>query len=133
MIKYKKGYKYQLSENYTRIISIYGHSIDTEFIKLSKDGHLFIKSGYAWDGASGPTIDTDNSMEGSLVHDALYQLMRMGLLPQSCREYADELLKNICHKKGMWKLRSKAWCFMTRKFASSSADPKNKKKIYIIQ
>ena len=44
--------------------------------RLNTKGHLIIKRSYAWDGPSGPTIDTKNFMRGSLVHDALYQLMR---------------------------------------------------------
>ena len=45
-------------------------------------------------GASGPTLDTDDTMElDSLVHDALYQLMREGCLPQSARKAADKLMR----------------------------------------
>ena len=39
--------------------------------------------GYGRDGPSGPTLDTRDFIRGSLVHDALYQLMREGLLDHS--------------------------------------------------
>ena len=132
MIKYRKGYKYQLAEHYSRDTNIYGYAIETEFINLDKDGCLFIRRCYAWDGASGPTIDTDNSMEASLVHDALYQLMRMELLPQSYRDYADNLFKKICIAKGMWKIRASAWHFAVQKFAGVAASPKHLRWVYVI-
>ena len=74
-IKYRSGYKYQLVEEYqVRVSLIPENDIKTDFIELSTEGMLIIKKGYAWDGPSGPTIDTPNFMRGSLVHDALYQL-----------------------------------------------------------
>jgi len=80
-ITYKNGYKYQLYNNYKIKTTIYPKSnITTDFIDLDKNGTLTIKKGYAWDGASGIAIDTCNFMRGSLVHDALYQLMRNDLI-----------------------------------------------------
>jgi len=132
MISYRKGYKYQLAENYIRDTHIYGHSIETEFINLDKDGCLFIRSGYAWDGASSIAIDTDSSMEASLAHDAIYQLMRMELLPQSYRKYADNLFKKICIAKCMWKFRAKCWFIGVDKFAADAASPKQLKKVFVV-
>jgi hypothetical protein len=110
MIKFKCGYKYQLSENYelgTRI-NIPNIILENNFISMSESGLLFIKKGYAWDGPSGPTLDTENFMRGSLVHDALYQLMREGYLdPKVYKKQADALLVSICEEDGMTKLR--AW------------------------
>ena len=59
------------------------------WVHLAGDGQLTIKRGYCWDGASGPTFDTPSTMLASLVHDALYQLMRECLLPQDYRIRAD--------------------------------------------
>ena len=87
-ISYKKGYKYQLVEAYTVKISIRPKksvASPSEFIVLTADGLLTINKGYAWDGPSGPALDTCNFMRGSLVHDALYQLMREKLLDQHIR------------------------------------------------
>jgi hypothetical protein len=129
-VKYRKGYKYQLAKTENTQTELHGHDIDTEFIKLLPSGMLTIRSGYAWDGASGPALDTESSMRGSLVHDALYQLMRMGLLPQSVRGYADELLADICKEDGMWAIRAEAWEAILGVAGKAAADPKNKKQVY---
>jgi hypothetical protein len=69
-------------------------------------------------------------MRGSLIHDALYQLLREGHLPQSERFMADKILQYICLEDGMWKLRA-WWVFQgVSKFAASAASPKNKRKIH---
>lgn len=109
IIRYRGGYKYQLAETYREQIPICpAVDIDTWHISLSEKGFLEVRLGYAWDGPSGPTVDTKNFMRGSLVHDALYQLMRMGLLDRGTwKETADRLLRKMCIEDGMWKAR--AW------------------------
>lgn len=109
-IKYREGYKYQLAEDYfceTRIRP--PEDIVTDYIILRTNGIMIIKKGYAWDGCSGPTYDDDTNMRGGLGHDAKYQLMRMGLLPQSCRVIADQELREECIQDGMWRIR--AWYY----------------------
>lgn len=107
-IKYRDGYKYQLHEPYiVQTAIIPQEHIGHDFIILSPTGLLMISAGYAWDGPSGPTIDTKNFMRGSLVHDALYQLMRHKLLDCGWRETADSELRRICREDGMSWLR--AW------------------------
>ena len=103
-IRYREGYKYQLAVNYVDNISIFPEvGIHTRYIQLSTTGELCIIDGYAWDGPSGPTIDTDTFMRGALVHDALYQLMRMELLSRDIwRGPVDELLRSMCIEDGMW-------------------------------
>jgi hypothetical protein len=104
-IKYRSGYKYQLAEQYRQFIGIDAGPIESEFISVS-DGMLVIKSGYAWDGPSGPVIDTKNLMRGSLVHDALYQLIREGHLTEDYKEFADRQLQQICREDGMSRLQA---------------------------
>ena len=107
-IIYRRGYKYQLSEPYAMKLPFKPPvDIVTEWIELGRNGVLVIHQGYAWDGASGPARDTKTIMRGSLVHDALYQLMREGILPQKYRELADKILYLICKQDGMWQPR--AW------------------------
>ncbi len=73
------GYKYGLMERYAHET---GMTLDAAvasrngWVKMNRSERLTTKKGYAWDGPSGPTIDSKNFMRGSLVHDALYQLMR---------------------------------------------------------
>jgi hypothetical protein len=109
MIYYRDGYKYQLTRDYSVQIGIRPLAfIYTPFVRLDTDGMLHLVSGYAWDGPSGPAIDTPNFMRGSLVHDALYQLMRLGRLNSDVhRKTADEELRRICKEDGMSSLR--AW------------------------
>ena len=108
MIHFRKGYKYQLSKDYVLdTINMPPESITTGYITLLTDGLMRIKKGYAFDGPSGPTIDTHTFMRGALVHDANYQLMRSGLLPQSFRKQADDLLRQHCLEDGM--SRARAW------------------------
>jgi hypothetical protein len=76
-------------------------------LEISETGVLTIHPGYAWDGASSVAIDTRNFMRGSLVHDALYQLMREGKIAQDQRKRADQILRAICLQDGMSKIR--AW------------------------
>lgn len=107
-IRYKEGYKYQLAEDYTAPTGIIPpRAIMTHFIELSADGRIAIRADYAWDGPSGPTIDTKNFMRGSLEHDALYQLIREGYLPPDYRAKADMRLWTICLEDGMSTVR--AW------------------------
>jgi uncharacterized protein DUF1353 len=130
-ISYKKGYKYQLVEEYSTDIPIKpDENIISDYINLSRDGKLVIKKGYAWDGPSGPTWDTLNFMRGSLVHDALYQLMRAEKLDKDkYREPADRLLQKMCQEDGMSSIR--AWVVYqgVRLGGEPSADPVNKKPI----
>lgn len=128
MIEYKSGYKYQLAKNYRVQVPIKGHTISQGPIKLTVNGWLTIRKGYAWDGPSGPAIDTKNFMRGSLVHDALYQLMRHGLLdPEKYRDTADRLLRQMCIEDGMWRIRA-AWVFWAvRNFAARAADKEHKR------
>lgn len=108
VIKYRDGYKYQLVEPYRTTVGIRPEAtVSHEYIKLTPDGVLSIRKGYAWDGPSGPTIDSRNFMRGSLVHDALYQLIGEGLIPLAEREQADKELRRICLEDGMSEAR--AW------------------------
>lgn len=130
-IHYRKGYKYQIQKKYVVNIDITPKKeIDTDHIKLTKKGLLTIKKGYAWDGPSGPAIDTRNFMRGSLVHDALYQLMRERCLnKKKYRKLADKILRKMCKEDGMVFIRS-FWVYIAvRIFADPSADPANKKPV----
>lgn len=129
-IKYKGGYKYQLVEDYkckTNICPLV--NIHTEYISLTISGWLTIRSGYAFDGPSGPAIDTKNFMRGSLVHDAFYQLMREEKLQQKWRIPADKELQRLCREDGMSLIRS-TWVYLAVKFfGGPNASKKNERKV----
>lgn len=131
-IKYRAEYKYQLANAYKQQISIRPKSsIKTEFIDLDVNGNLLVKNGYAWDGPSGPVIDTEENMRASLVHDALYQLMRnRELSTRTHRKAADQLFKDMCKEDGVSNFRASAYYEALRKFGKPAASPQNKKKVH---
>lgn len=124
-ILYRDGYKYQLVEDYEVVTSIRPETdIVTDFICLDTMGRLWIKKGYAWDGPSGPAYDSPNFMRGSLVHDALYQLMRQGHLdPKIHRKAADKEMVRICREDGMWALR-RQWAYAGVRLGGENAATK---------
>lgn len=111
-MKYSAGYKYQLRETFyyqCKYIRPY-KEIKTKWIALDRNGLLTIIEGYAWDGASGPTIDTKSSMRGGLVHDALFQLMRFGLLDRNLNfHWANKEFHKILIEDGMYRWRAWIW------------------------
>jgi hypothetical protein len=120
-IKYRKGYKYQLAEDYTCFVGIFPEkSIAWKWGVLSNNGFATVLEDYAWDGASGPTFDTPDTMRGSLLHDFLYQMMRLGLLNVSLRPQADNLLHDICVEDGMIHARAELWEEAVSMFAGSA-------------
>lgn len=133
-MKYKelKNYKYQLAETYVIQTDlapeqdIFTPDEGKVFIKLSTNGILYILNGYSWDGASGIAVDTKNFLRGSLVHDALYQLMRQGKIALEHRDYADRLLQKICKEDGMSSFRANNVYYAVKLFGESSASPTNK-------
>lgn len=100
-IYYSKGYKYTLKGTFFIPIGLYHFSINTPFISLSPQGILTIREGYSWDGPSGPTYDFKSSLKGSLIHDALYQLIQEKLLPLEIRPLVDRLLYDIWISSGL--------------------------------
>ena len=129
-IEYKAGYKYQLVKDCVgQLPFTIPKRIDFLFFQIEENGQFIIFKGYAWDGPSGPTCDTKNFMRGSLVHDVLYQAIRLGLLPPYFRLLADKVLKEICLQDGMNRIRVEYVYNCVRIGASSSASPKNERKV----
>lgn len=64
------------------------------------DGILTVRRGFAWDGL-WPLPRLDCGIRASLVHDALYHLMRAGALSWERRRWADEVFRDICLEDGM--------------------------------
>lgn len=109
MIFYREGYKYQLAQEYSLQTPIKGTHIEDEYFLLLDDGLLTIRKGYAWDGASGPTIDTKSSMRASLVHDVFCQVMRDKRLAFIWQNHVNRLFYTHCVEDGMWKWRAAMW------------------------
>jgi hypothetical protein len=97
------------------------------WVALNEQGWLTVRRGYCWDGPSGPSVDTDSFMRGSLFHDALYQLLREGQLRDegTDRRIADELLRDVCRADGMSRFR--AWyVYRTLRMAGGKAARRQK-------
>lgn len=122
---YKDGYKYQLARDLEIALTIFPPEVvETQFLMLTPYGELTIKKGYAWDGPSGPSFDTDTFMRGSLVHDALYQLIANKLIDKSKRKKADDTLRRICIEDGMSRFRAWYVYKAVRRFGGNYLAPK---------
>ena len=129
-MKYTTGYKHQLAESLAVSTGIHpGMPVEHEYFHLSIAGTLTIREGYAWDGASGGCPDNDYTLTPSLIHDILYQAMRLGLLPQETRRAADQVFYTMCRDRGLNWLTAKFYLKALHRFGASSADPQNKKEV----
>jgi len=131
-ISYHSGYKYQLAEDYHMATKIRPKKPeDGRFIALDAAGNLTVKSGYAWDGVSGPVLDSPQNLRASLVHDALYQLMRKRVVSSAdYRDKADKLFKKMCKQDGVPSAVANAYYEVLKLLGKPAADPKNAKAIY---
>jgi hypothetical protein len=123
-IQYSYGgtYKWNLDQNASIQTDIYllaGHI--GPYLQLDEGGRLTCSLGYQWDGASFIAVDTATIMRGSLFHDALYQLMREGVVSRKNRKKADQILRDLCLADGMTRIRA-AWVYsFVRVFARSAS------------
>jgi len=110
MIKYTKGWKYQLEELHAAQTPVVGCTVINDYFQLLPDGKLKIYRGYAWDGPSGPTYDTKSSMSPSLVHDVFCQCMRAGWVSyDKWQNTINEFFRKQCVECGMWEWRAALW------------------------
>ena len=79
-------------------------------------GLVIIHKGYAWDGASGPVVNTENTLLGTLVHDVIYQAIEEGQLDVSYRVNGDNAFYRILRERGVSYFRAKAWFLAVRLF-----------------
>lgn len=87
----KIGGAYQLTERFTIITAIQGHSVKCDQYSLSTDGTLTIEKYYTWDGASG-AIDTSSVIRASCIHDVFCDLINARVLPRSLQPVVDSIL-----------------------------------------
>lgn len=119
VIHYIRGMKYQLVKDYSCQTPIIGVHIDDPFFRLDIGGLLYIRKGYAWDGASGPTWDSKSSMRASLVHDVFCSCMRGGRLDfDRWQDTVNLLFRQHCLEDGMWPVRADIW-FAAVEFADA--------------
>lgn len=103
-----------------------------ESFTLAATGVLTLKGKmFMWDGPSGPTIDTPDSLLGSAAHDAFYKMFRLGVLDLKWRREADKLLRELCVSQGMSEERAELWYIGVREFAGDCAEPDGKPEIEV--
>lgn len=121
-------YKYQIRYDVKYLTGIQpDKTFSKQFIEMDEFGELTIKAGYAWDGASGGMPDNESNMRGSLIHDALYQAMRLGLLDyRRHRELADALFREICLDDGMAPWLANLAYDLLQKHGEKNAKPSSK-------
>jgi len=128
---YRKGYKYQLAKDeHFQTTFRPEYPIITSRIKLYPSGKLIVRESYAYDGPSGPVIDRKTNMRGACGHDALYQLMRMRLMPRHFWREADYNFANWLEEDGAWKITIKVDLAGLKIAGGRAAHPKNRKKVY---
>jgi hypothetical protein len=120
---YIEGYKYQVTRDCTLQTETKGYDIDTPHVRLTPDGKLTAKDGYAWNGASGPTLNTKSVIRPSLYHDIGYQLIRLGLIGAKWKEYFDHLLHDLMVEDGAFKWRADYYKWAVLKFGAGSCRP----------
>jgi len=89
-----------LREMVERQTNVLGYTSATSNVLLAPDGLLMISPGFIFDYASGPAIDTPDMVYASVVHDALYVLMRVGQLPWAERKKIDKLFRDMLLEAG---------------------------------
>ena len=135
-IPYRKAdsgsrWKYILKENFSQHLDLYvfintRKIIDHPYLATSLNlagMTLDIARGYAWDGLSGPTIDTGNTLRASLVHDALYQLIRLGAVEPPARKTVDQIFLEHLKEDGVNFIRRRRFYIAVRCFGARFAKP----------
>jgi hypothetical protein len=120
------GAKQLCSEFRFQIAPAPGYAGEAGFITWDKAGRISVYPGYVWDGASGPTIDTLDSVCAALGHDVLYELMRLGKLSLYIfKPAADLWFYHRLQSDGMISYRAWAWYRAVSEFGGPGTRPEN--------
>ena len=135
-VTYQKAWRYTLGKPYTlnfgakcgKTLRVECRApVSTCFFTLSSD-ELKARCGYAWHGASGPVFQTKNSVEATLLHDIMYQVMAAGLVPATRhnRKIAHTIFLLILKKNGMGFVRRRLWYRAVRLFGGRRTRDRNR-------
>jgi len=114
-------YKWRTRTDFEIMTPIKGQTVRAKYYRLDKDGRLWIRSGYAWNGTSGGVRDSDKNLGASLVHDAFYQMFREDQLPLKLRGATDKLFGQHCRELGTTKGRARLYVWGLRVFGKRYA------------
>jgi len=124
-----KVYKYRVTKSFVTPTRIKGYEIDHKFFKLLPGGSLLVKRGYCADACSGPTLDDDTNMQAGVIHDSLYQMLRLGKLAirkkdfNRNRKLADLSFRDQLKADGMGRFRRFYYYWAVRIGAKKHALP----------
>ncbi len=130
-----KHYKYKLEVTEMRETLIWGFEFNTKYMAMLDNGQLFVKKGYAWDGSSIPFkktlrffsfgfYDADRYCKtASLIHDALCQAIREGLIPKHRKQVIDFLYRTMCIEGGLSERRAILRYNALRRFGDVGIEP----------
>jgi len=130
MIKFWRGYKYVIAEDFTVQTAIIGHVVMDNLTSLDEDGCLKVRKGYPWDGNSGPCYDFDSSLKASCVHDVLCDYINMGSLPVELQPMVDQEYYVIATGKGMWWRWARARLLAIRWYMTGKGAKRFTRKVY---
>lgn len=107
-MKYKSGYTYITQETVFVNVGPALHApVSSPFASIAGES-LCVMRNYAWDGASFSLFLWFGTPKAwllpSLVHDALYQLIRDGLMDRQYRDAADRLFRELLIERGVWRI-----------------------------
>lgn len=130
-VAYISGFKYQVQDDFFIKIPCLSQfaPLETFYFSIKEDGSVLLKKGFASDGPSGPTIDTPDSIAGAFIHDMLYECMRKGLIPRDFRKTSDKIIRDVCIKHGMPKIRAWMWYYMLRWFGEKNVLASSRRKV----
>ena len=87
------------------------------------DHLLYIPANFGWDGPSGPTIDSNCAMRGSLIHDVCYGLIEDGALNIKAKKKVDKWFRKLLKEDGMFFIRRWYWYVGLRWFSNELKAP----------
>ena len=117
-------YMYKTKRKYEQKTTIFDRTFMNDYLCLTIGGLLIIGRDYYWDGASGVAINCEKNVRASLIHDALYQMIREGVLPLEFRLNADQMFYHVLRQDGMGWLRAKLYYRAVRWFGEKYCTPK---------
>jgi hypothetical protein len=118
-MKYRKLKKYKFQIREKDLIIEIAHRfplVKTDFVETKQD-KIIIKNLYCWDGATC-AITNKKFLVPSAAHDALCQLIRLQIVPPFYKNEADLVLKALCLRYKMWKVRANYVYFMVKNFGN---------------
>lgn len=115
---YTEGWKYRLEKPLSVKTTLTGMayripSLDggPDWTSLEDNGWMHFRAGYCYDGPSGPTIDTSDSMRPAACHDSPYQAARLGHIQQDeeLRHRVNVFFHEFLLFEGMCPIRAQLW------------------------